>query len=144
LTSTFISLILHVMYWFVNLLDFSIQNTQNNYEVAWSRIKVNYNNLSENNTIYSSNHWQLFCLLTYLASNAKKSTKNIPKNVIWCFVTTTPNLNCCLSSCNTIARSYNLHEFKEWNIPFERFSHIVFPLSIRLDKLTTSMEAEHD
>jgi len=38
---------------------FSLQNAQNTYGVAWSRIKVNYNDSSENNTICSSNHWQL-------------------------------------------------------------------------------------
>jgi len=59
-SSNFISLILHVMSWFVVLHDFSIQNTQNTYGVAWFSIKVNYNNSSENNTICFSNHWQLF------------------------------------------------------------------------------------
>jgi len=34
----------------------------------------------------------------------KKSTKNIAKNIIWCFVITTPNLNWSLFSSNTIAR----------------------------------------
>jgi hypothetical protein len=53
--SIFISLILHLMSWFVDLHDLSLQNT---YGVAWFRIKVNYNDSSENNTICSLNHWQ--------------------------------------------------------------------------------------
>jgi len=58
--SIFISLILYVMSWFVDLHDFSLQNTQNIYGFASFKIKVNYNESSENNIICSSNHWQLF------------------------------------------------------------------------------------
>jgi len=92
-------------YILVDLHDFSLQNTQNIYGVTWSRIKVNYKDSSENNTICPSNHWQLLYLSTYLSSNAKKTTKNIAKNIIWWCVITTSNLKCCLSSSNTVARS---------------------------------------
>ena len=61
--SIFISLILHVMSWCVDLHDSSLQNTQNTYRVTWFRIKVNYNDSGENNTICSSNHWQLLICL---------------------------------------------------------------------------------
>ena len=55
-SSIIISLILYVMSWFVDFHDFSLQTT---YRVAWFWIKVNYNDSSENNTVYSAKHWQL-------------------------------------------------------------------------------------
>jgi len=58
LVFNYISLMFHVMSWFVDLYDFSLQITQNTYGVAWYTIKVNYNDSSENNTIFSSNHSQ--------------------------------------------------------------------------------------
>jgi hypothetical protein len=53
--------------WFVDLHDSSQQNTQNTYGVAWSRIKLNYNDSGENNTICSqtienSSNSHLICL----------------------------------------------------------------------------------
>jgi len=42
---------------YIDLHDYSLQNTQNTHGVAWSRIIMNYNDSSENNTKCSSNHW---------------------------------------------------------------------------------------
>ena len=49
----FFILNLHMMSWFDDLHDSSLQYTQNTYGVAWSWIKLNYNDSIENNTICS-------------------------------------------------------------------------------------------
>lgn len=55
--------------------EITLQTTQNIYEVESCRIRVNYNDSSENNTICPQT-----INLSHLYSNAKKKTKNIANN----------------------------------------------------------------